>query len=776
MHHYFLFTLIALFVGSGLMAQSTERRNQYLKDILEINIPQRLQQTTRRVTVQDSTWTDWLNRTGELPPDFSVMASVPFLPDPLVLTKKGKDHPVRSKEDWREKRNWIKSQYMHWISGVAPPPPPDFKVEVLSERQESGTRIQMLEIKFGPGYRGRMTIEVMIPPGDGPFPVYLTQWNHRGWAQLAVRRGYLGCIYAAADIKDDTDAYQALYPDYDWSALMRRAWGASRVVDYLLTRREVNQDQIAITGHSRNGKQSLWAAAFDERIAAVISSSSGTGGPAPWRYGDPQYASETLDIVTAFNGHWFHPRLRFFFGHEDRLPVDQNLLLSLIAPRKLLLHHSIIEHGINPWADEQSYQSAKKVYQFLGVPENIGVFPRMGEHAVAARDIERCIDFLDIQFKRSNSTWENNLYHEFEFSSWAKTHEHDSTLAVGINPIKIKSKYPDIAGFEKDKKRAMDNLQWLLGEEPPQVTAERVKPVNGAGSEWINLITGLPKVTNSKMMTISSYNAMGHYVSGTLYCRADNNGELRTTSNNRFPVVIFLHQYAHSTGIALGYNKNGWPAGNTHLFQTLVDKGFAVLAFDMMGFGTRQEEGKYFYERFPQWSKMGNMVSDVKASVDALETFDFIDPTHIFLLGNTIGGSVALMSAARDERIAGVAVVSAFSPWRTSNPQYESIRNYSHIHGFLPRLGYFANRPDDAPVDFAEIVASIAPRPLMIVAPELDRYADMASLKRSIESVKAVYNLYQKGNQFHFDTPHEINRMTTEMNKSVADFYGKLIE
>ncbi|MEX2234817.1 MAG: hypothetical protein WD824_21825 [Cyclobacteriaceae bacterium] len=233
-HQFLPFAMLALLTGPGLMAQSTEKRKQYLKDILEINIPQRFQQTTRRVTFQDSTWTDWLHRTGELPPDFSIMPSKPFLPDPLMLNKKGKDHPVKNKADWQEKREWIKAQYAHWISGTAPPAPADFKVEVLSERQESRTRIQMFEIKFGPGYRGRMTVELMIPPGDGPFPVYLTQWNHRGWAQLAVRRGYMGCVYAAADIKDDTEAYQALYPDYDWSALMRRAWGASRVVDYLL--------------------------------------------------------------------------------------------------------------------------------------------------------------------------------------------------------------------------------------------------------------------------------------------------------------------------------------------------------------------------------------------------------------------------------------------------------------------------------------------------------------------------------------------------------------
>ena len=767
---FLLFTWLTLQTAPGLWAQSVEKQKQYLQDALQINVPQRFQATTRRITVQDSTWEDWLHRSGELPPDFSQMPSIPFLPDPLLLNKNEKNIPVKTKAEWEEKRAWIKAQYTHWISGTAPPAPENFRVEKLSERKESGSLIQMFQLAFGPGYKAHITVELMIPEGEGPFPVYMTQWNHRGWAQLAVRRGYLGCVYAAADIKDDTEAYQALYPEYDWSALMRRAWGASRVVDYLLTRKEVNAKQIALTGHSRNGKQSLWAAAFDDRIAAVISSSAGTGGVAPWRYGDPQYASETLDLVTAWNGHWFHPRLRFFFGHEDRLPVDQNSLAALIAPRKLLLHYSIVEHGINPWANEQSYQSIKKVYNFLGATDNIGVLTRMGEHAVAARDLERCIDFLDIQFKRSTATWENNLYYDYSFTSWAKDHPRDSSLALSRVPVKLKTSYPAIASFEKDKIKILENLKWLLGEHPPGVNATRVTPVEGPSSDWITGITGQPKVSRAKVMSISSYNAMGYYVSGTLYCPSPKDGE-PLSPRKKFPVVIFLHQYAYSTGMALGYNKNGWPSGNNILFQTLIDKGFAVLAFDMMGFGARQEEGKYFYGRFPHWSKMGNMVDDVSASVDALQTFNFIDGKHIFLLGNTIGGSVALMGAARDERIAGVAVVSAFSPWRNSTPQFESIRNYSHAHGFLPRLGYFAYTPENVPVDFPEIIAAIAPRPLLIISPELDRHADLPSIKKSMASVKSVYEMYRKGDQLQFQTPREINRMTEDMNKAVAEFF-----
>jgi pimeloyl-ACP methyl ester carboxylesterase len=273
---------------------------------------------------------------------------------------------------------------------------------------------------------------------------------------------------------------------------------------------------------------------------------------------------------------------------------------------------------------------------------------------------------------------------------------------------------------------------------------------------------------------IGPYNAMGDHLRGMLYYPSDKSAKILLKSGGKFPAVIFLHQYAYAHGFAVGYTKTGWD-GNSRLFKTLIDKGFAVLAIDMSGFGTRLEEGLYFYERFPQWSKMGKMIVDVKACTDALGTFDFIDNKHIFLLGNTIGGSVALMAAAQDERIAGVAVVSAFSPWRNSNKQYESLRSYSHLHGFIPRLGFFANNIQDVPVDFGEIISCIAPRPLMIISPTLDRYADKEAVKSTMNSVENVYKLYGKPKQILFQTPLEINRMTEEMNEEVAGFYESVI-
>ncbi|WP_102408835.1 prolyl oligopeptidase family serine peptidase [Parabacteroides bouchesdurhonensis] len=764
------FTILYIMSSTMLFAQNPselERRKQYLEEILAINVPEdHRANISRRISLQDSTWADWLHRTGELPPDFENMPSEPFLPEPLMIDKNGTQINITSVDQWQDKRKDIKEKYQYWVSGHCPSAPSSFQSEIISEHREGNVLVQMVEMRFGPSNKAKMTMELMIPDGSRPLPVYMTQWTHRNWAQLAVERGYIACVYAAADDKDDTQAYQEIYPDYDFTCLMRRAWGASRAVDYLYTRPEVDKEKIAITGHSRNGKQSLWAAAFDDRITAVITSSCGTGGITPWRFSDPQYCNQTLDDITANAAHWFHPRLRFFFGREDKLPVDQNLMISLIAPRPLLFQYSLIEEQLNPWANEQCYQSVKKVYNFLHAGDKIGVYARLGEHAAMARDLERGLDFLDIQFGRKQYQWDNNLYFDYSFEQWAKTHQEDKQVKNQILPVVLQSKYKDTTRFISDKKRIQYNLEWLLGTLPPQV-----KPVNIAAApdyrtDWIEWITKRPAVSDAEVIHLAPYTAMGNHLCGNLYVP-----KKKKFDDAKIPVIIYLHPYSYAHGYAIGYNKDLTGRGNSHLFQHLINKGFAVLAIDMFGFGTRMLEAQYFYDRFPQWSKMGKMVEDVKACVDAVDAFSFLDNKNIFILGNTIGGTVALIAAAQDTRVSGVAAVASVTPWRTSNRQYESIRSYADAHGFIPRLGWYNDEPAKVSVDYAEIMACIAPRSLMIVAPTLDRYEDKKAVQKSIDAVASLYDVYGRRSSFNVQKPMDINRISWDMADQIADFF-----
>ena len=68
-----------------------------------------------RVSFYDATFQDWIKRTGELPPDFDKMPSIPFLPDPLVLDEGRKNIPIKSMEQWKEKREWMRKELEYYI-------------------------------------------------------------------------------------------------------------------------------------------------------------------------------------------------------------------------------------------------------------------------------------------------------------------------------------------------------------------------------------------------------------------------------------------------------------------------------------------------------------------------------------------------------------------------------------------------------------------------------------------------------------------------------------
>src|SRR5690606_18727294 len=116
---------------------------------------------------------------------------------------------------------------------------------------------------------------------------------------------------------------------------------------------------------------------------------------------------------------------------------------------------------------------------------------------------------------------------------------------------------------------------------------------------------------------------------GKLYY-PENTGD--TTMKKDLPVVIYLHEYSYSKGFATG--RRGQRIGD--IIHGFTDQGYAVYVFDLIGFGSRIEEGRLFYERFPNWSKIGNMVTDVRSAIDELSGLDIVNKDKIFVAGYSL--------------------------------------------------------------------------------------------------------------------------------------------
>ncbi|MFC7212664.1 alpha/beta fold hydrolase [Saliphagus sp. GCM10025334] len=717
-----------------------------------------------RLSREHPNWRAWLDDTGELPPDFERLPATAGLPDPLRRGEGGDADRIDTIDGWERQRERIGDAIQHWLYGSMPPVPDDLQVtELRTLTVADGTATQRgVRLEFGPDYEATMTVQVMIPEErEGPFPVFMTQWNHREWAYRALERGYIGVVYAGADARDDTGDYGEHYPDHDFQILARRAWGAQRVVDYLLTLEEVDDDRIGLTGFSRNGKQALITAAFDDRISAVAPAGSGTGGALPARFDRDNFFSGHMGYHARVRRSWFHPRWRFFVGRENRLPVDANSLVSMVAPRACMIDVSMKDLNSNAWAIERVYKSALPVYELYDAEDALAVHYRQTGHEMPLDDVEAIVDFFDYAFGREEDGYTVDEYvnpsrfnHEFSFDEWSKTSAAEIDLEAfperGIDDLLVDENGTTItttADWEAKKPALRETIRWSFGDRTS---------ADGA-------VVGRPDETDTigKVEQSPSDVDGPHVQSDLFYPRsqaeeddgASETGDA-TTAGEELPAIVWLHPYSYGGGYGTG-------GGFREPLEFATDRGFAFASFDQIGFGTRTIDGQDFYDRYPNWSTMGKMVADTQVVVDRLIQHDSIDSDRIYLVGYSLGATAGLYTAALDERIRGVASVCGFSPFRLSDPEKERanavIGRHSHIHGHHPRLGLFRDEPERMPFDFHEVLGLVAPRPLLVWAPELDWDHPQEDVVQCVEEARAVYDLYGAADALELRTPYDIN-------------------
>ncbi len=383
---------------------------------------------------------------------------------PLLTSNDGK--AVGTSEQWMDyRRKEILSDFEKYVYGKIPEGDIDIKTEIIKEKNALDGKAIMKEVKMtfsGNNQEIYMDILIYLPKIKNKAPLILAyNFNgnhtiindpnislttslvgnnkefgitnnrateasrgakHNRWAvEKIIDRGYgLATIYYGdidLDINDLSDGIHALFyksgqtqPAKDeWGSIAGWAWGLSRAMDYFEDDDDIDESKIALMGHSRLGKTSLWAGAHDQRFAIVISNDSGCGGAALSR----RRIGETVWRINTSFPHWFCDNFNEFNNNEDALPVDQHMLIALVAPRPVYVASAQDDKWADPKGEFLSAFHAGAVYKLFGLeglptanmPEvnepimkSVGYHIRTGKHDVTDFDWEAYLDFADKHF------------------------------------------------------------------------------------------------------------------------------------------------------------------------------------------------------------------------------------------------------------------------------------------------------------------------------------------------------------------------------------------
>ena len=315
------------------------------------------------------------------------------LPDPLVFDD---GSPVRTPEDWNQRKIEIFEAFDREIYGRMPESTPAVNWEIVEETTTTVGEYPAINQRLlgrvdnssYPAISVGIDMILTLPkdakgavpvilefgwgftPPDSDEPSWQEQVLAKGWGYAVLiptsvqadhgaglREGIIGLVNKGKPRKLD-----------DWGALRAWAWGASRALDYFESIPEVDTSRVAIEGLSRYGKAALVAMAYDDRFAVGCIGSSGAGGAKILRR---VFGEQVEDLASYREYHWFAPNFIKYAGPLTPLdmPVDAHELIALCAPRPVFISVGSPEVE-GQWGDARGMfiaaAQAAPVYELLG--------------------------------------------------------------------------------------------------------------------------------------------------------------------------------------------------------------------------------------------------------------------------------------------------------------------------------------------------------------------------------------------------------------------------
>ncbi len=476
-------------------------------------------------------------------------------------------------------------------------------------------------------------------------------------------------------------------------------WDGIRSVDYLLSRKEIDPDRIGMTGRSGGGTQTIYTAAFDDRILAAAPECFITSMEYILKSIGPQDAEQNL----------FH-QISEGLDHADFLEVR--------APKPALVITTTRDFFSIQGARE-TYKEAKQFYQGLGSDGYIGMVEDDDVHTSTRKNREAMYAFFQEYLDNPGSPedLEVEIFEEQEL--WVTETGQLATSLKGESLFSLNKKVVQ---------EQMKELETSRNQEPEHLT----NVVNAARE-----LSGFEYPKHFETAIFS-----GRYVQDAYLLEKY---LIPGGGDYMLPAALFKPIANPKNELVLILDEQGMEHAANHgqLIHPLVQQGYTVLIADLPGIGSLgpgylKGDAYVAHTSFNQWfagiltgkSIVAIRAEDIARLVNFIKTIDGIEAISALSVGTL--GSELLHFAAFDKDVEKIAVIAPFLSFVdvAQEPEYKPSFMFSSVSGAIDK--YYL--PD--------LIASSSRKKVLIVnplSPTGDKISEQGQIDKLLEYPQEVY-------------------------------------
>ena len=563
---------------------------------------------------------------------------------------------LKTKSDWQKRQQVIKDKLKEIIGAF--PKKEALNPEITGIVQKDGYRIEKIIYEPVPGFyeTGCLYIPDKI---KGKAPAILNVFGHD---QISFREQYYQAIitnlvkkgmivfaidplgqgehvqYYDPEIKFSAVGYSVLEHSYFGNACFISGissakyfiWDGIRAIDYLLTRKEVDPENIGVTGFSGGGTVSAYLGAYDERVKVAV--------PCSWPL-TYRTQLETKGIQDAEN--------TLIHGLAKGITFED--LIEVRSPKPTLMAFTTRDENMAFQGARDALREAKKTYAAFGKENNLQLVEDDAKHSMTPKIRLAIYAFFQKHFNIPGNPTE-------EKTDLPTAKELTVTPTGQIATYKGGKMIFDLNKAESEK--LVDNLEQSRKNMFSHLNKVKIKAKKIAG-----YIT--PSTDKNEPFINGRYQRDGYTVE--LDAIAGESEEyaipilLFKPDDNlvKHPAIVYLHSKGKVTDAA--------PGGE---IEKLVKKGFIVAAADVLGIGeTTNTAARGYTEGYTAVligrSMVGIRAGDIVRVVNYLKKQSDVNPLKIGAIAFNEMCLALIHAAAFDSSINNISLIGSLISYQS---------------------------------------------------------------------------------------------------------------